>query len=92
MLEHERDVGVFQGLDAGGDGQADGDVVVVFDAVFAAEVEIAQLAGELNNVARVADLQKAGVAVGLFEHPRDVHVDDFLFFLGRKRLDEAIAA
>ena len=91
VLEYQRDVGVLHCLDAGGDGERDGDIVVVVHAVFVLEVEIAELAGELNHFTGVGDVEEAGITVRLFENPRDVHVDDFFFFFPRKRFDEIVA-
>ena len=90
-LLHQRDASVVERLDARGDGQCDGDVVVGLDAVLALEVEVAELAGELDHLLDARDVHQSRRPVGFLEDPGDVHVQDPLFFVPGERFDEAAA-
>ncbi len=90
VMHHQRYPRVLEGFDSSCHSQGNRHVVVKIDTVFIFEIEIPQLAGQLNHVFGAGNFDQARISVGLLEHPGNVHVDDSLFFLRGKRLDEIV--
>ena len=90
----ERDAGVAEGVDAGGDGQLrlapERRDPLVVDAELGAEIELAGTAGQLDHVGRAVDGLEAGARLA-FHEPGDVLAEDLLAQLRRDDVDALLA-
>ncbi len=88
VLHDQRNIGIFQGFDSGRNTHGHDHVILFLDPVFVRKVKISQLPCQMNDILCFGDLDKPGIAVGLFEKFGDIFIRQSFHGICRERLNK----
>ncbi len=74
ILHDQRNIGILEGFDPCRDAHGHDHVILFLDAVFIGEVKISQLSCQVDDILCFSNLDKPGIAVGLFEKLCDIFI------------------